>query len=185
MPLVRINIAQSASSEVVRAVSDAVYEAMHEVANVPANDKFQIITRHAPDELVYPAEGYLGIDYTPGIVFIQVTWSAGRTTETKKAFYRAVADGIHAKAGLRREAEQGRDFGFDGKMLIHPAQIDPVNEIFVPSAGEVAFASKILGVFEAPENADKGVVQIDGQMVERLHLDVARRTLALIEAAGE
>jgi len=103
MPLVRINIAQSASSEVVRAVSDAVYEAMHEVANVPANDKFQIITRHAPDELVYPAEGYLGIDYTPGIVFIQVTWSAGRTTETKKAFYRAVADGIHAKAGLRRE----------------------------------------------------------------------------------
>jgi 4-oxalocrotonate tautomerase len=103
MPLVRINIAQSASSEVVRAVSDAVYEAMHEVANVPANDKFQIVTRHAPDELVYPAEGYLGIDYTPGIVFIQVTWSAGRTTETKKAFYRAVADGIHAKAGLRRE----------------------------------------------------------------------------------
>ena len=100
-----------------------------------------------------------------------------------------IIDGIYNdfndEAGLRREAEQGRDFGFDGKMLIHPAQIDPVNEIFVPSAGEVAFARKILGVFEAPENADKGVVQIDGQMVERLHLDVARRTLALIEAAGE
>jgi 4-oxalocrotonate tautomerase len=103
MPLVRINLAQTASPEVVRAVSDAVYEAMHEVANVPEHDKFQIVTRHAPDELVYPAEGYLGINYTPGIVFIQVTWSAGRTTETKKAFYRAVADGIHAKAGLRRE----------------------------------------------------------------------------------
>ncbi len=103
MPLVRINLAQTASPDVVRAVSDAVYEAMHEVANVPENDKFQIVTRHAPDELVYPAEGYLGINYTPGIVFIQVTWSAGRTTETKKAFYRAVADGIHAKAGLRRE----------------------------------------------------------------------------------
>jgi 4-oxalocrotonate tautomerase len=103
MPLVRINIAQTASSDVVRAVSDAVYEAMHEVANVPEHDKFQIVTRHAPDELVYPAEGYLGINYTPGIEFIQVKWSAGRTTETKKAFYRAVADGIHAKAGLRRE----------------------------------------------------------------------------------
>jgi len=81
------------------------------------------------------------------------------------------------------EAEQGRDLGMDGKMLIHPAQIGPVNEIFAPSAAEVEFARKILAVFDLPENIDKGVVQIDGQMVERLHLDVARRTLALMEAA--
>ena len=70
-------------------------------------------------------------------------------------------------------------------MLIHPSQIGPVNEIFAPSDAEVAFARKILAVFDAPENADKGVVQIYGQMVERLHLDVARRTLALTEAAAE
>ncbi len=100
-----------------------------------------------------------------------------------------VIDGIYNdfkdEAGLRREAEQGRDFGFDGKMLIHPSQIGPVNEIFAPTAAEIEFAHKILAVFEAPENADKGVVQIEGQMIERLHLDVARRTLALVEAAGE
>jgi 4-oxalocrotonate tautomerase len=102
MPLVRINLSSSASAEVVRGVSDAVYEAMIEVASVPQHDRFQIVTRHAADELIYPAEGYLGISYTPGIVFIQVTWNAGRTVDVKKAFYRAVADGIHAKTGLRK-----------------------------------------------------------------------------------
>jgi citrate lyase subunit beta/citryl-CoA lyase len=86
--------------------------------------------------------------------------------------------------GLRREAEQGRDFGFDGKMLIHPSQIAVVNEIFAPSAEEVDFARRIIAVFEEPDNADKGVVQIDGKMVERLHLDIARRTLQLVEAAS-
>ncbi len=100
-----------------------------------------------------------------------------------------IIDGIYNdfndEAGLRREAEQGRDLGMDGKMLIHPSQIGPVNEIFAPSDAEIAFARKILAIFDAPENADKGVVQIDGQMIERLHLDVARRTLALMEAAAE
>jgi phenylpyruvate tautomerase PptA (4-oxalocrotonate tautomerase family) len=82
-------------------VSEVVYDAMINVANVPANDKFQIINRHADDELVYPADGYLGVTYTPGIVFIQVTWNAGRTIEVKKAFYKAVAEGIATKAGIR------------------------------------------------------------------------------------
>ena len=86
--------------------------------------------------------------------------------------------------GLRREAEQGRDFCFDGKMLIHPSQIDPVNDIFAPSDEEVDFARRIIAIFDEPENADKGVVQIDGKMVERLHLDIARRTLQLVEATG-
>ncbi len=99
-----------------------------------------------------------------------------------------IIDGIYNdfndEAGLRREAEQGRDMGFDGKMLIHPNQIGPVNEIFAPSLDEVDFARRIIEIFDQPENAEKGVVQIDGKMVERLHLDIARRTLALVEAAG-
>ncbi|WP_144150615.1 tautomerase family protein [Paraburkholderia sp. BCC1885] len=103
MPLVRINLSKDASPEVVRAVSESVYDAMINIANVPANDKFQVITRHASDELVYPEEGYLGVSYSPGIIFIQVTWNAGRTVEIKKAFYRAVADSIHTRAGVRKE----------------------------------------------------------------------------------
>lgn len=101
MPLVRINLSQSASAETIRTVSSVVYDAMINVANVPANDKFQIVTRHADDELVHPAEGYLGVTYTPGIVFIQVTWNAGRTIEVKKAFYKAIAEGISQKTEIR------------------------------------------------------------------------------------
>jgi citrate lyase subunit beta/citryl-CoA lyase len=97
-----------------------------------------------------------------------------------------IIDGIYNDfndaEGLRREAEQGRDLGMDGKMLIHPAQIAIVNEVFAPSPAEIAFARKIIEIFEAPENAAIGVAQIDGQMVERLHIDVARRTLALLDA---
>lgn len=96
-----------------------------------------------------------------------------------------IIDGIYNDfndaEGLRREAEQGRDLGMDGKMLIHPSQIAIVNEVFAPSAAEVAFARKIVEIFDAPENAAMGVAQIDGRMVERLHLDGARRTLALAE----
>ncbi len=99
-----------------------------------------------------------------------------------------IIDGIYNdfndEAGLRAEAEQGRDLGMDGKMLIHPAQIGPVNEIFAPSPAEVDFAKKILAAFDLPENHDKGVVQIEGRMVERLHLDEARRALALVGAGG-
>lgn len=74
---------------------------MTSVANVPTNDRFRIITRHGDDELVYPEEGYLGVIYSPGIVFVQVTWNSGRSVEVKKAFYRAVAGGIGDRAGIR------------------------------------------------------------------------------------
>lgn len=121
MPLARINVPATTSDAAVRAISDTVYEALRETANVPENDKFQVITRHAADELIYPADGYLGVSYTPAIVFIQVTWNAGRSTDVKKAFYRAVADGIHASTGIRKEdviinlvTVQREDWSFGG-----------------------------------------------------------------------
>jgi 4-oxalocrotonate tautomerase len=103
MPLVRIDLAADTSPETVKAIGDVVYDAMTQTANVPEHDKFQIVNRHAGDELVYPAAGYLGLTYTSKIVFIQVTWNTGRTVEVKKAFYKAVADGIHEKTGIRKE----------------------------------------------------------------------------------
>lgn len=103
MPLVRIDLNKDAPAERVRIVSQAVYGAMTDIANVPANDKFQIVTRHSADEIIYPEEGYLGIQYSPDLIFIQVTWVAGRSTDVKKQFYRRIADEIHAKAGVRTE----------------------------------------------------------------------------------
>ncbi|MEI7804419.1 MAG: CoA ester lyase [Hyphomicrobiales bacterium] len=84
--------------------------------------------------------------------------------------------------GFREECAQARDMGFDGKTLIHPNQIEPCNEIFSPSADEVAQARKMIAAFDLPENKNKGVVAIDGRMVERMHAEMARRTVAIAEA---
>ncbi len=130
MPLVRIDINKNASAERIRVISSAIYNAMVEVANVPQHDKFQIITRHAGDEMIYPEEGYLGIGYTPEIVIIQVTWVRGRSIEIKKNFYRKIVDEIHEKAGIRKEdifislVEANReDWSFgNGEMQYAPAE---------------------------------------------------------------
>ena len=128
MPLARIDISKNASDELIRIVSEAVYRAMVEVANVPAHDKFQIINRHAADEMIYPHEGYLGLNYTAGLIVIQVTWVGGRSTDVKKKFYRQIADEIHEKGGVRKHdvwinlVETGReDWSFgNGEMQYGP-----------------------------------------------------------------
>ena len=103
MPLARIDLSKDAPPERVRVVSEAIYHAMVEVANVPPNDKFQVITRHAPDEIIYPEEGYLGLNYTRDLIIIQVTWVSGRSIDVKKKFFRLIADEIHEKAHVRKE----------------------------------------------------------------------------------
>ena len=89
MPLVRIDLNKDAPSERVRVVSQAVYGAMTDIANVPVNDKFQIVTRHSADEMIYPDEGYQDVKYSPDLIFIQVTWVGGRSTDVKKQFIAA------------------------------------------------------------------------------------------------
>jgi citrate lyase subunit beta/citryl-CoA lyase len=102
------------------------------------------------------------------------------------AFGIDILDGVYNDIsdleGFRRECDQGRDMGFDGKTLIHPSQIAPCNAAFSPSEAEVGQARKIMTAFDLPDNHGKGVVQIDGKMVERLHADMARRTVAIAEA---
>jgi phenylpyruvate tautomerase PptA (4-oxalocrotonate tautomerase family) len=103
MPLARIDLSKHAPPDRLSIVSQAVYGAMVEIANVPAHDKFQVVTRHSTDEIIYPDEGYLGISYSPDLIIIQVTWVGGRSTDVKKRFYRRIADEIHEKAGVRKE----------------------------------------------------------------------------------
>ena len=84
--------------------------------------------------------------------------------------------------GFAAECRQGVELGFDGKTLIHPNQIEPCNQAFSPSAEEVAQARKMIAAFDLPENKGKGVVSLDGSMVERLHAEMARRTVMIAEA---
>ena len=97
-----------------------------------------------------------------------------------------VIDGVYNDikdlAGFAAECRQGLEFGFDGKTLIHPSQVDICNDIFAPTPAEIAQARAILAAFDLPENQSKGVLQIDGRMVELLHAQMARRTLAIADA---
>lgn len=100
-----------------------------------------------------------------------------------------VLDGVYNdiadEAGFVAECEQGRDLGMDGKTLIHPKQVEIANRIFAPAEAEVTWARKIIAAFDLPENAAKGVLSLEGKMVERLHAEMAARTVALADAIAE
>lgn len=129
MPLARIDVDAATSPETRQTIGAVVYDAMTSTAKVPINDKFMIVSTHAAGDLIFPKEGYLGIQYTAGIVFIQVTWNTGRTTEVKKAFYRKVADDIHDKTGIRKE-----------DVWINLVEVSPENWSF--GNGEMQYAPK-------------------------------------------
>jgi citrate lyase subunit beta/citryl-CoA lyase len=103
-----------------------------------------------------------------------------------RAFGLDILDGVHNDIGdadgFARECAEARDMGFDGKTLIHPNQIAPCNAAFSPTAAEVEEARKIIAAFALPENSGKGVVKLDGRMVERLHAEMARRVVAIADA---
>jgi phenylpyruvate tautomerase PptA (4-oxalocrotonate tautomerase family) len=102
MPLVRIDIRKGREPGFGARVGAVVYETMRATMNVPAADNFQVITEHDPQGLIYDP-GYLGIPRTDGIIFVQITLNQGRTLEVKKAFYRELADRLHAELDVRRE----------------------------------------------------------------------------------
>ena len=106
-----------------------------------------------------------------------------------RAYGLDILDGVYNDIGdadgFAAECRQARDFGFDGKTLIHPRQIEPCNAAFSPSAEEVETARKIIAAFDLPENENKGVLQIDGRMVERLHAEMARRTVTIADTIAK
>jgi citrate lyase subunit beta/citryl-CoA lyase len=93
-----------------------------------------------------------------------------------------VYNGIDDEAGFEAVCEQGVDFGFDGKTLIHPKQIETCNRVFSPSSDEVSWARAVIAAFSQPENAGKGAIRVEGKMAELLHLAQAERTVAVAEA---
>jgi phenylpyruvate tautomerase PptA (4-oxalocrotonate tautomerase family) len=105
MPLVRIALLKGKSAAHIRAIADGVHQALVDTYGVPADDRFQLIQQHEPDELIYDPN-YLGIRRTNDVVFINITASEGRDLATKKALYRAIAARLAAEPGLRPEDVQ-------------------------------------------------------------------------------
>ena len=112
--------------------------------------------------------------------------SLGRCLLAAKAHGLAIIDGVYNafkdEPGLDAECQQGRDMGFDGKTLIHPAQVDIANAAFSPSEADVDLARRQIEAFEAAEASGQGVAVVDGRIVENLHLVPARETLAKADA---
>lgn len=98
----------------------------------------------------------------------------------------AILDGVFNDIpnleGLARECDQGAELGFDGKSLIHPSHLEAANRAFAPAGDEVVWARTVVAAYEQPENAGKGVIKVEGKMVERLHLTQARRLIAVADA---
>ena len=112
--------------------------------------------------------------------------SLGLCLLAAKAHDRVIVDGVYNaykdEAGLAEECAQGRDMGFDGKTLIHPAQVDGANTAFAPSEAEIDLARRQIAAFDEAKASGQGVAVVDGRIVENLHVETAQKTLAKAEA---
>lgn len=110
----------------------------------------------------------------------------GLSVAAARAYGLTILDGVYNDidndAGLEAICEQGVDFGFDGKTLIHPRQVEICNRVFSPSAADVAFARAVVTAFALPENQGKGAIRVEGRMAELLHLAQAQRLIAVADA---
>ncbi len=113
-------------------------------------------------------------------------WGLGRCINAARATGKVILDGVYNdikdEAGFLAECQQGFDFGFDGKTLIHPAQVDPCNGVWAPTEAQIDLAQRTIEAFETAMAEGKGVVTLDGRMIENLHVDNARRVLAVAAA---
>jgi citrate lyase subunit beta/citryl-CoA lyase len=132
------------------------------------------------NDLVKETRADLSRNRRPALFWLSAAITAAR------AYGLDVLDGVYNAfrdaEGFRRECAHGRALGFDGKTLIHPDQIAVANEVFAPPEADVAWARKIIAAFDQPENKGKGVITVEGRMVELLHAETARRTVAIAEA---
>lgn len=113
-------------------------------------------------------------------------WGLGRAVNAARFANKAILDGVYNDVrnpqGFAAECAQGAEMGFDGKTIIHPTQVEPSNDAFAPSADELEYSARVIEAFEIGVAEGKGVVTVDGKMIENLHVDNARRALAMAEA---
>ncbi|MEM7751703.1 MAG: CoA ester lyase, partial [Pseudomonadota bacterium] len=133
-----------------------------------------------PNDLVKDTRVTLDANRTAALYWLSAIVTAAR------AYGIEVLDGVYNNFkdldGYTAECRHGQMLGMDGKTLIHPSQISIANEIFSPAVNEVEWARQIIAAFDQPENQGKGVINVDGQMVELLHVEMARRTVAIADA---
>ena len=126
----------------------------------------------------------LGATHVPGRapLLTSLSWCVLAAKAAGKVVLDAVFNDLDDAEGFEAECRQGRAFGFDGKTLIHPKQLEPCNRIFAPSEQEVADARAVIEAFEAAQHDGAGVVTVNGRMIEQLHVEQARQVLTVTAA---
>lgn len=149
---------------------------LDEIASMGAEGRLACFVMGTND-LAKEMRARLDVARTPFLGMLALSVAAAR------AYGLSILDGVYNAldddAGLASQCRQAVEYGFDGKTLIHPRQIEICNAAFIPDAAAVAWARRILAAFDEPENQGKGAIRVDGRMVERLHLVEAERTLAM------
>lgn len=129
----------------------------------------------------------LNAQHTP--LRLPVITSLGLCMLAARAYGLAILDGVYLdlddEAGFEAACRQGLELGFDGKTLIHPKTLDTANRVFAPTEAQVAWAHKIIAAFEAAAKEGKGVVLVDGKLIENLHVEQAKKLAALAEAIAK
>jgi citrate lyase subunit beta / citryl-CoA lyase len=105
--------------------------------------------------------------------------------EAGKVILDGVYNDVKNAEGFEAECRQGMEMGFDGKTLIHPSQVEPANTIWAPTAEDVEYAERVIAAFDEAVADGRGVVTVDGRMIENLHVDNARRVLATASAIAD
>ena len=126
----------------------------------------------------------LRAEHVPGRapLLTSLSWLVLAVREAGKVILDGVFNDLDDEDGFEAECRQGREYGFDGKTLIHPKQLEPCNRIFAPGEDEVAHARRVIDAFEEARAQGRGVVTVDGRMIENLHVEQARETVAKAEA---
>lgn len=166
----------------------AMIETCAAVGNLPAIAAKEADTRLSlwmmgTNDLAKEMRAQLTPCRTPFLPFLSMAVAAARANGI--AILDGVCNEFRDMEAFEAEARQGLMFGFDGKSLIHPAQVEPCNTVFSPSEADLSRAHAVIAAFALPENAGKGAIQVDGKMAERLHLEQAQRLVAMAKRIAE
>jgi citrate lyase subunit beta/citryl-CoA lyase len=155
--------------------------AIFDVRSIAAHPRVEVLVMGTND-LARELRAKLVPGRTPLLPHLAVALSAAR--EAGKTIVDGVYNDVKDLDGFRAECVQGAEMGFDGKTLIHPGQVDITNEVWAPTAEEIEYARRVIDAFEEGLREKRGVVTVDGRMIENLHVANAQRTLAFADALG-
>ena len=156
--------------------------AIFDIRSIAAHPRVNVLVMGTND-LIKELRGEQHADRAPLIPHLAMALLGAR--EADKVILDGVYNDVRSPEGFLAEAQQGRAFGFDGKTLIHPNQVEPANDVWAPSEADIDYSQRVIEAFDEAVSEGRGVITVDGRMIENLHVDNARRVLATAAAIAE